>query len=192
MNLRLFVALEPPDLVRRRLTSLQGELRRAAGRAADEVKWVPPDNVHLTLQFLGAVPEERLEAIQAALAQTAAESGPLDLAVTGTGAFPSARRARVLWAGVAGDLAPLGALVAALGRHLAPLGFAPEDRPFSAHLTLGRARDARGLPGLAAALAHAGAGTEARWHAGELVLFRSHLSPHGPRYEALSRVPLGR
>lgn len=191
MNLRLFVALEPPDLVRRCLAALQAELKRAAGRAADEVKWVAPDNVHLTLQFLGAVPEERLAAVQEGVAQTAAEAAPLELTVTGAGAFPNARRARVLWAGLAGDLAPLSALAAALGRRLAPLGFPPEERPFSAHLTLGRARDARGLPVLAAALAHAGGGTEARWRASEVVLFRSHLSPRGPRYEALSRAPLG-
>jgi 2'-5' RNA ligase len=191
VNLRLFVALEPPDLVRRRLAALQGELRRAAGRAAGEVKWVAPENVHLTLQFLGAVSEERVADVAAAVAGTAAAGAPLELAVTGAGAFPSARRARVLWAGLAGDLAPLQALVAELGRRLAPLGFPPEERPFSPHLTLGRARDARGLPGLAAALAHAGGETAARWRAGELILFRSHLSPHGPRYEALARAPLG-
>jgi len=192
VNLRLFVALEPSDLVRRRLAALQGELRRAAGAAAGEVKWVSPAGIHLTLQFLGAVPEERLAAVEEAVAQAAGESRSLELAVTGTGAFPSARRARVLWAGLAGDLAPLAALVAALGRRLAPLGFPPEERPFAAHLTLGRARDARGLSGLAAALAHAGGGTEARWRAEEVVLFRSHLSPQGPRYEALSRALLGR
>ncbi|GEJ55796.1 RNA 2',3'-cyclic phosphodiesterase [Anaeromyxobacter diazotrophicus] len=192
MNLRLFVALEPSELIHRRLAALQGELRRAAGGAAEQVKWVSPEGVHLTLQFLGAVPEERLPAIQGAVGRAAAGSAPLELAVAGAGAFPSARRARVLWAAVAGDVAPLAALVAALGRELAPLGFTPEERPFAAHLTLGRARDARGLPGLAAALAHAGGGTEARWRAAEVVLFRSHLSPHGARYEALYRAPLGR
>jgi RNA 2',3'-cyclic 3'-phosphodiesterase len=191
VNFRLFVALEPPDLVRRRLAALRAELERAAGRAAGEVKWVSPENVHLTLQFLGAVPEERLTAVQQAVAQAARASTPLELMVTGTGAFPSARRARVLWAGLGGDLAPLASLVAALGRELAPLGFPPEQRPFSAHLTLGRARDPRGLPGLAAALAHAGGGNEARWRAAEVILFRSHLSPHGPRYEPLFRAPLG-
>lgn len=190
MNLRLFVALEPPDLVRRRLASLQAELRRAAGRAADDVRWVPPENVHLTLQFLGAAPEERVAGVQDAIAAAAREGTPLELTVGGAGAFPSARRARVLWAGLTGDLPALGALVAALGRHLAPLGFPPEERPFAPHLTLGRARDARGVGGLAAALAHAGGGAAARWRAGEVVLFRSHLSPRGAEYEALFRTPL--
>ncbi len=191
MNLRLFVALEPPDLVRRRLASLQERLKAAAGRHAGDVKWVPVENVHLTLQFLGAVPEERVEAVKAAVAGAAAGALPLHLEVRGAGGFPSARRARVLWAGVGGDVAPLGALVSALGRDLGILGFPPEERPFSAHLTLGRSRDPRGAPGLAVALAQAADGPGAPWRASEVVLFQSHLSPQGPRYEPLARAPLG-
>jgi 2'-5' RNA ligase len=191
MNLRLFVALEPPDLVQRRLGALQSELKRAAGRHSAEVKWVPPENIHLTLQFLGAVPEERVGDVERALAEAAAAAAALALEVRGAGGFPNARRPRVLWAGITGDLALLGALAAELGRRLAPLGFPPEERAFSAHLTLGRARDPHGLPGLAAALSSVSTGPGAPWRAHEVVLFQSHLSPAGPRYEALARVPLG-
>ncbi len=190
-NRRLFVALEPPDAVRRRLAALAVELRRAAGRAADEVRWVPPENVHLTLQFLGAVPGERVADVEAAIRAAAAAAHPLSLEVKGAGGFPNARRPRVVWAGLGGDLAALGALVQDLGRSLAPLGFPPEDRPFSAHLTLGRARDGRGAPGLAGALAAAAGASGAPWRASEVVLFESHLSPKGPRYEAIADEPLG-
>lgn len=190
-NRRLFVALEPPDAVRRRLAALAVELRRAAGRAADEVRWVPPENVHLTLQFLGAVPGERVADVEAAIRAAAAAAHPLSLEVKGAGGFPNARRPRVVWAGLGGDLAALGALVRDLGRSLAPLGFPPEDRPFSAHLTLGRARDGRGAPGLAGALAAAAGASGAPWRASEVVLFESHLSPKGPRYEAIADEPLG-
>ncbi len=190
-TLRLFVALEPPDPVRRRVAALQADLKRAAGRAAGDVKWVVPENVHLTLQFLGGVPEERRAAVEAAVTEAAAACPPFHLDVHGAGAFPSGRRARVLWAGVGGDVAVLAELAADLGRRLAVLGYPPEDRPFSAHLTLGRSRDPRGLPGLAAALARCADAPGARWPVDDVVLFRSHLSPHGPRYEALSRAPLG-
>ena len=191
MTRRLFVALEPPEPVRRRLGALAEDLRRGAGRAGDEVRWVPPANVHLTLQFLGAVPEERVAAVEAALGEAAAGARPLSLSVRGVGGFPNARRPRVLWAGLEGDLAPLAALVAGLGARLGKLGFPPEDRPFSPHLTLGRARDGHGAPGLAGALARAGQAEAAPWRASELVLFESHLSPRGPRYEAIARVALG-
>jgi RNA 2',3'-cyclic 3'-phosphodiesterase len=193
-NHRLFVALEPPEPVRRRLAAMAVELRRAAGWRADEIRWVAIENVHLTLQFLGAVPEERLPDVEVAVRAAASAGRALSLEVRGAGGFPNARRPRVVWAGLAGDLAALGELVAELGRRLAPLGFPPEDRPFSAHLTLGRAREGRGAPGLAGALASAADVADAAgapWRAIEIVLFESHLSPKGPRYEALLRAPLG-
>jgi 2'-5' RNA ligase len=190
-NRRLFVALEPPEPVRRRLAALADELRRAAGRAAGEVRWVPAENVHLTLQFLGAVPEERVAAVEAALRDAAATAGrPLSLAVHGAGGFPNARRPRVVWAGLEGDVAPLAALVAELGRRLAKLGFPPEERPFAPHLTLGRARDGRGAPGLGGALAAAAGADGTPWRVTELVLVESHLSPKGPRYEVIARAAL--
>jgi 2'-5' RNA ligase len=190
-NRRLFVALEPPDAVRRRLAALAEDLRRSAGRAAGEVRWVTPENIHLTLQFLGAVPEERVAAVEAALRDAAAAAGrPLSLSLHGAGGFPNARRPRVVWAGLQGDVAPLAALVAALGARLEKLGFPPEARPFSPHLTLGRARDGRGAPGLGGALAAAAAVEATPWRVAELVLFESHLSPKGPRYEVVVRVAL--
>ena len=190
-NLRLFVALEPPDAVRRRLAALAADLRRAAGLAADTVRWVEAENVHLTLQFLGAVPQERLGDVVAAVRAAASSSRPLSLEVKGAGGFPNARRPRVVWAGVSGDAAALEALAADLGRRLGPLGFPPEERAFSAHLPLGRARDRRGAPGLGGALARAVEQAPAPWRAAEVVLFESHLSPRGPRYEAIARAPLG-
>ncbi len=188
---RLFVALEPPEPIRRRLGAIADELRRGAGRHAGEVRWVPAENVHLTLQFLGAVPEERVPAVEAALREAAQAARPLSLAVRGAGGFPNARRPRVLWAGLEGDLAPLSALVAGIGARLAKLGFPPEERPFSPHLTLGRSREGRGAPGLAGALAGIAEEASAPWRAAEVVLFESHLSPRGPRYEAIARISLG-
>ena len=78
---RLFVALEPPEPVRRRIAALAEELRRGAGQAGDEVRWVRPENVHLTLQFLGAVPDERVAAVEAAVREAAAGSRVLSLEV---------------------------------------------------------------------------------------------------------------
>ncbi|HEX9050896.1 MAG TPA: RNA 2',3'-cyclic phosphodiesterase [Anaeromyxobacter sp.] len=190
-NRRLFVALDPPEPVRRRLAALGVELRRTAGRRGEEVRWVPPENVHLTLQFLGAVPEERVGAIEGAIRAAAAAARTLSLELKGAGGFPNARRPRVVWAGVGGETEALAALAADLGRRLAPLGFPPEERPFSAHLTLGRARDGRGAPGLAGALAQAAEAGGTPWRAAEVALFESHLSPKGPRYEVILRAPLG-
>ncbi len=191
MPRRLFVALEPPEAVRRRIAAAAQKLRRGAGAAAGEVRWVADENVHLTVQFLGAVPEERVEAVEAALAAAAAAARPVSLEVKGAGGFPNSRRPRVVWLGLSGELPALAELAAELGRRLAPIGFPPEARPFAAHLTLGRARDQRGAPGLGGALAAAAQDEGVAWRAAELVLFESHLSPRGPRYEAVRRAPLG-
>ncbi len=191
MNLRLFVALEPPEPVRRRLVAAQGELRRAAGRHAEEVRWVAPDRLHLTLQFLGSVPEERLEAVRDVVRGAAGSSRPLRLEVRGAGGFPSARRPRAVWGGVTGDLDGLQALVVDLGRALGPLGFPAGGRAFTPHFTFGRSRDGRGAAGMGGAIAAAAEAEPISWRADELVLFRSHLGPGGSRYEALLRAPLG-
>jgi RNA 2',3'-cyclic 3'-phosphodiesterase len=191
LNLRLFVALEPPDPVRRRLAAAQAALRAAAGSHADEIRWTPADRLHLTLQFLGAVPEERLPAVRRAVADAAAASRPLRLAVRGTGAFPAPRRARVIWAGVEDDAGGLAALAAGLGRALAPLGFAAEGRPLSPHVTFGRSRDARGASGVGGAIASTAGLEPIAWRADAVVLFRSHLAAGGTRHEPLDRLPLG-
>jgi 2'-5' RNA ligase len=186
------VALEPTEAVRRRIGTAAAELRRTAGRAADGIRWVAPENVHLTLQFLGAVPEPRVADVSAALAGAAeAVRGPIALEVRGAGGFPNARRPRVIWLGIEGDLAALGALVEDLGRRLAPLGFPPEARAFSPHLTLGRARDARGGPGLGGAIASVAGGEAIRWRVAEVALVESHLSPRGARYVSIACTALG-
>jgi 2'-5' RNA ligase len=189
VNLRLFVALVPPEPVRRRLAAVQAALRRATG-PGEAIRWVEPDHIHLTLQFLGAVPEERLPAVREAVAAAAAGARPLRLEVAGAGAFPGPRRPRVVWSGVGGEVEALAALVASLGRRLEGLGYPPEDRPFHPHLTHGRVRQGQPAPGLGGALAVAAAGAPFPWRVDELVLFRSHLSPSGALHEALARLPL--
>jgi 2'-5' RNA ligase len=187
---RLFVALEPPEAVRRRITALAAGIRRAAGAAAGEVRWVADENVHLTIQFLGAVPEQRVDAVGEAIGAAADGARPVSLEVKGAGGFPNSRRPRVVWLGIAGDVQVLAAVAGDLGRRLASLGFPPEARPFAAHLTLGRARDSRGAPGLGGALAAAALDDGIAWRATELVLFESRLSPSGPRYEPVLRAAL--
>jgi 2'-5' RNA ligase len=188
---RLFVALDLPDPVRRRAAAAVAALRQGAGPAASGLRWTSPDAFHLTLQFLGAVPGERLEAVQGAVREAAAAARPLALELRGAGGFPNARRPRVAWLGIAGETAPLAALVAELGRRLGPLGFPPEARAWSPHLTVGRARDHGGAPGLAGAFAESAGAPGIPWRAAELVLYESHLDPGGARHVALLRAPLG-
>jgi len=189
---RLFVALDPDDAIRAGVAAAVAELKRAAGPAGRALRFGELATVHLTLRFLGDVAEERLDGVAAAVKAAAAGSPPLALELRGAGAFPSPHRARVVWLDLAGDLAPLAALVTELDRRLAPLGFPPEARPFTPHLTVARARPRGGAPGLAAVLAAASAAlAPLAWRASSLTLFESHLEPGGARHVPLLGAPLG-
>ena len=137
--MRLFIALTPPPEVQREVWDAFAPLRERPL----PVKWVQPENVHLTLKFLGEVAPERQPEIVGALASAAQGTKTITLVVRGAGAFPNARAPRVVWAGIEPDPA-IEILADRVERHCAPLGFPPEGRPFRPHLTLGRAeRDAR-------------------------------------------------
>lgn len=194
--LRLFVALELPRPVLDALEAQQARLQEdAAGRA---VRWVRPEGIHLTLKFLGELPASRQADIIRAVEAAADGHGPLVLEAAGLGCFPNASRPRVVWAGLAGDLAGLEALQGSVERALGPLGFPPEKRGFSPHLTLGRVRreaspsEARALGGLVTrCAADLGEAPLARWTAESVSLVRSELDRAGARYTRLFDAPLG-
>ncbi len=186
--MRCFVAIDLPGDVRAALGAAQARLRAAAPRA--DVRWVDPAAMHLTLQFLGTVPDERVDSVRAALAAAVAPHAPIPLVCAGLGVFPGPGRPRVFWAGVTAGLAALGRLVATVARALEPLGFPREPRPFAGHVTLGRVRSPRGASRVVASLAGAGAGEFGAWTATEVVLFQSHLGAGGARYEAVARLLL--
>lgn len=186
------MALDPDDAVRAAVAAAVAGLRRAAGPAGRALRFGDPATVHLTLRFLGDVAEARVDGVAAAVVVAAAGSRPLALELRGAGAFPTPHRARVVWLGLTGDLAPLAALAGALDLGLAPLGFPPEARPFTPHLTVARARARGGAPGLAAALQAASTAlAPVAWRAATLTLFESHLESGGARHVPLLRVPLG-
>lgn len=185
--LRLFVAVDPAAEVRERIARELPRLRALAPRA----RWVDAAGLHVTLAFLGDVDEGAVPALADAIAAVAKRHAPMDLRFVGGGIFGSARRGRVLWAGVDGALDALGAMHGDLGAALETLGFPREERALSVHLTLARARDPRGDPALAGC-AEALAGVELGATRVEgVVLYRSELGGGGSRYTALATASLG-
>ncbi len=132
--MRTFVAIFPPLEARKELLRTARNLN-----VKGEVRWTKPENVHLTLKFLGEVPEESLTDIGGVLREVAARHETFEIEADGFGAFPSAEKARVLWAGVGEDAARLRTLAGEVEDALEPLGFEREDRVFTPHITLGRA-----------------------------------------------------
>ncbi|HEY3285381.1 MAG TPA: RNA 2',3'-cyclic phosphodiesterase [Armatimonadota bacterium] len=185
--IRSFIALELNEPVRIHSASLQDKLRRAV----TSVKWVDPLQLHLTLKFLGDVSTERIPEVSNALEQVVAERAPFDVTFRGAGAFPNARRPRVLWVGAHQGAEELCRLAAAVETAMERLGFPKEDKLFRPHLTLGRFREGAHPPSLESlldSLAEEECGVS---HAEHLTLFASRLTPKGPVYTVQSKHMYG-
>ena len=187
--MRLFVALEIPEPVRREVRRRMAGLRERLPRA----RWVDPDVLHLTLLFLGEVAPERAAELAGRLGQAFAAYPVLPLRLAGGGTFPAGRPARVAWVGVAGppELAPLQAAVARAAREvLEPAAGREAERPFQAHVTLARCPS----PWPRGAAEKFGAAFPGEigppFVADRGVLVESRLSPRGPRYRHLAELPL--
>lgn len=155
-----------------------------------EVSWTRAGNFHVTLRFLGSVEEPRVPDIVAALRVAVTGHSAFAVAMRGLGAFPSLSRPRVIWAGIETGAERVAALARAVDTALVTLGFEPEARAFSAHVTLGRVRHPRADPALMRALAAAAATPLGETRVERIVLMRSELSPRGSHYTELASLPL--
>ena len=188
-RLRTFLAVDVGKTIRDRCVALQEVL----GRSGAEIKWVEPENIHVTLLFLGEVQERDIHELCVAVADCCAEQGAFRISVETVGCFPNPRRPRVLWAGIGAGTQELVALHDALEPPLLDLGcYRREDRQYTPHITLGRVRGDRSTDKLAAALAK-----QAAWRGGdievrEVQVLSSELTPKGPVYTVLSRGKLRR
>ncbi len=171
-------------------------LMAAAAPAAERdgmrgVRWVGEDAFHLTLRFLGATPTDRVAAAAEAVAEAAHASRAFPVSVGRSGAFPRAAAPRTLWLAVEEGGEALTALAASVERALVARGWPADDRPFRAHLTLGRCEDPVAGGRAAEALAAASARFRATWRVETLVLFESHLGRGPARYAVVAEHPLG-
>jgi 2'-5' RNA ligase len=185
-RLRTFIGVALDKAIRARTVALQESL----ARTGTEVKWVEPENLHVTLLFLGEVDEREVPRVCRMVADSVGPQPPFLMSVETAGCFPNPRRPRVLWVGVGEGTQPLCAIHDALEIPLQELGYRREERRYTPHITLGRVKSDRPTDSLTAALAkHAG------WKGGEMTVREVHvlsseLTPQGPHYTVLSRAPL--
>jgi 2'-5' RNA ligase len=187
-RIRTFIAVDMSAGVKDRLIRLQEELAGTAGG----VKWVPRENMHLTLLFLGEVAELDVVSICRVVQARSRKHSPFTLSVAGVGGFPNARRPKILWAGLTEGVAELRSLHADLESGLLDLGcYRREDREYSPHLTLGRLNsDERSEDWGAVVQKHAG------WQGGsfpvdEVLVMSSEMRRAGPEYSVMGRGSLG-
>jgi 2'-5' RNA ligase len=191
-TVRSFVAIELNEPARQALAVLQRDLQSAV--PVRTVRWTDPRSIHLTLQFLGDVPLDQIPAITSALRIVSQRVRPFAFDLAGLGAFPDRRRPRIVWVGVREASGVLAALQRRVGEALTPLGFPPEARAFSPHVTIGRAaRDAspRDLSAVGEHVTGTAIGIIARVDVDHITLMRSDLRPGGSVYTAQAELGLG-
>lgn len=137
-KIRSFIAVELPGDLKKALAELQRQFRSAGN---SPVKWVESGNIHLTLKFLGDIDIDSTGKITTALEGASHGFTPFHIEASRLGVFPNMNRIQVIWVGLYGELEKLGQLQKRIEENLKPLGFPPENRPFTPHLTLGRVRD---------------------------------------------------
>ena len=178
------MAADIPADVRERLAGCRERLRDLPL----PMRWSRPEGIHLTFFFLGEAKEERVDAIAGAIEPVAAASAPFDLEAHGVETFPGHGRPRVVVFGLRGDVEAAAALKTRLDRALAAIGFAPGDRPFRPHLTLGRTKEGR-TGDWRPHLAREKEAAAGRFTVKGLVLYESLLGPGGSQYRPLRTFP---
>jgi RNA 2',3'-cyclic 3'-phosphodiesterase len=196
--IRTFVAIELDEEIRKAIAGTQRQvqeqlMKQLRHTASDvRVQWVRPDSIHLTLKFLGDIDEARVEDIRTALLSAVRTQSRLAVDVGGLGVFPDLRAPRVLWVGLSGQVDALMRVAAEVEAALTGVGFPPESRPLSPHLTLARIKERSREVGKG--LADSGLMTQP-FRVGSLAvhavcLMKSDLKPSGAVYSRLVEVPL--
>ena len=186
--MRCFIAIELPEAVKSALSGMEEELKKSKA----DVRWIKPDNIHLTLKFFGNIEEKKTEKIIEIMEGICNQYAPFTIEIKGMGTFPNIKSPRVLWVGIEGN-DTLKTLQEEIGNKMESIGFEREDRAFTAHLTLGRFRSSIEKEGLLKAVKlHEKDTFVGSINVQSLSLIRSDLHPEGARYTKIIDIPLGK
>lgn len=185
--IRTFLAIELPKSIRNRLKEVQRELKESQA----DVRWVDPENIHLTLKFFGNIEEKEVESIVKSIERPVQRTPLFSLKIQGIGGFPDLKNPRVLWIGLEEKGNVLSSLQKKLEKALEKVGLKPEDRPFHPHLTLGRVKSNRAKALLMEKIEKYKGEFFGEFLAEGVTLFKSDLTPKGPIYTPLAAVRLG-
>jgi RNA 2',3'-cyclic 3'-phosphodiesterase len=187
--MRCFIAINVPEDIRTELTRLQEELAGQVEVHKGDVKWVEPEGMHLTLKFLGEMPDNQVVEVCRIAKEVARQHTAFDFAVKEVGSF-GGRSARVLWVGAGLDSAELLDLQQDLEDELAEAGWPKEGRQFSGHLTLCRIRNSKAGEKLGQAVEDYGNYDLGMIRADSITVYESELTPQGPIYTPLGNFKL--
>ena len=185
-TIRAFIAIELNSDTQEGLARIQSELRSARA----DVKWVKPQNIHLTLKFLGNIDSSQAEKIKQILDEIGNKFKSFESDLNELGAFPKPKTPRVIWVGMQKGKDQVISIVNDLENKISEIGILREDRTFHPHVTLGRLRSPHNRSGLVEFLEKNKTIPPLNFTADKIVLFKSTLTPQGPIYEPLAQVSL--
>ncbi|MFH1354790.1 MAG: RNA 2',3'-cyclic phosphodiesterase [Candidatus Omnitrophota bacterium] len=187
--MRTFIAIELPKEIKQELTKIQEQLKASEA----DVKWVNPENIHLTLKFLGEIDEIKLKRINQIIQEVAKDRNGFRTNLSTLGVFPRVQSPRVIWVGIDKGDQEIKKLAEDLEEKIAGIGIAKEKRNFSTHITIGRVRTPHRREQLIQdlnKLSNVFSGRYLGWEVTKVTLFKSTLTPKGPLYEALQEASL--
>ncbi len=185
-KIRTFIAIKLTPEIISNISRVQEELKRTSA----QVKWVKPENIHLTLKFLGYITKEELEKVKLATREALKLLAPFEVRVYGLSAFPKIEYPRVIWVGIDRGEEELRKIASNLEERLMIIGFAKEKRTFSPHLTLGRVKSLKGRERLTEILTGNRVTNLGNMGVTKIALIKSELKPQGPVYTSLEEINL--
>jgi 2'-5' RNA ligase len=187
--MRTFIAIELPQEVRDALSRLQNQLKSSGA----DVKWVAPENIHLTLKFIGDIDDIKLDKIIRIIEDIAKNKNSFYIHLCSIGAFPKLSYPKVIWAGIDKGDSETKEIAKELEERIEKAGIPKEDRPFSSHITIGRLRSYLNREKLVQNLENVMREFQTEnleFNVTEITLFKSTLTPKGPIYEILKEASL--
>ena len=183
--MRTFIAIELPERVKKKIELAQAPLKKTKAF----VSWVKPGNIHVTLKFLGEVPEDKINDVFLATEKALEGITKFSMSLKGMGAFPDFRRPRVVWIAAGSGEKELSYLAEKVEEEMEKVGFPKENRKFSAHFTIGRVKSPKNVENLMELVKSSDFSTE-EIEVNEVVMMKSQLHPAGAIYTPLKKIPL--
>ena len=186
MLLRCFIAIEIPETIKKSVADIIDNLKKSDS----DVKWVPEENIHITLQFLGETEESLIPDIKGALYKILAPYSSFYIKIADVGCFPSGKRPRVIWVGMEGPQALID-LYKDISSEMVKFGYQKEERGFTPHVTIGRVKSNRNMGELLRRLEEFKVTDFPDFEVQNIKLVKSELKPSGAKYYSLAEIPFG-
>jgi len=187
MALRCFIAVEVPGPMKRAIGDMIDNLKKSGS----DVKWLRPENIHITLKFLGSTEESLLDEVKESLSKKLSPYSPFYITISGIGCFPDERRPRVVWVGTHESSGQVRDVQRAIEAEMAKFGFPSEERNFSPHLTIGRVKSREKIAALITMLGEYRQVSFGDLDVRGVTLMKSELNPAGAKYFPLAEIPFG-